>query len=64
MVLVFLMLPRCNFNQGRSQVGHDPAPFSFRTKQGATVSVLNIRDIALQGCPEIIRTRNFTMFTV
>ena len=31
---------------------------------GPTVSVLNIRDIAFYGCSEIIRTRNFTIFTL
>ena len=30
----------------------------------AQVSVLNIRNIDFYGCSEIIRTRNFTIFTV
>ena len=38
--------------------------FNFWTKQGLTVSDSNNRDIALYGCSEIIRTRNFTIFTV
>ena len=38
--------------------------FYFRTKQGPTVSVSNIRDITFYGCLEIIRTKNFTIFTV
>ena len=35
---------------------------NFQTKQGPTVSVSNVRDIAF-GCSEIIRTRSFTIFT-
>ena len=38
--------------------GTIPPHVSFRTKQGPTVSVSNIRDIAFCGCLEIIRTRN------
>ena len=38
--------------------------FNFRTKQGPTVSVSNIRDIAFYVYSEIIRIRNFTIFTV
>ena len=34
-----------------------------RTKQGPKISVSNIRNIAFYGCSEIIRTRNFTIFT-
>ena len=56
------------YSQGRShwgsQEGHGPPHFSFRTKQGPKVSVSNITDIAFYGCSEIIRTRNFTIFTV
>ena len=43
--------------QGR---GH----FNLRTKQDPTVSVSNIRNTIFYDCSEIIRTRNFTMFTV
>ena len=42
----------------------EAAHFNFQTKQGPTVSVSNIRDIAFYGCSEIIRTRNFKIFTV
>ena len=38
--------------------------FNFRTKQGPTVSVSNIRVIAFYGCSEIIRTRNFPICAV
>ena len=38
--------------------------FDFRIKQGPTVSVSNIRDIAFYGCSEIIQTRNVTIFSV
>ena len=42
-----------------------PLPhLKFRIKQGPTVSVQNIRDIAFNGCSEIIWTINFTIFTV
>ena len=41
-----------------------PPHFNFRTKQGPTVSVSNIRDIAFYSCSEILRIRNFTIFTV
>ena len=34
--------------------------FNFRTKQGAIVSVSNIRDAAFCGGSKIIRTRSFT----
>ena len=44
--------------------GPPPPHFNFRTKHGPKVSVSNIRDIAFYGCSEIIRTRNFTVFTV
>ena len=41
------------------------SPLQFRnTKQVPTVSVPDIKDIAFYGCSEIIRTRNFTVFTV
>ena len=35
-----------------------------QTNKDPTVSVLNIRDIAFYVCSEIIRTRNFKIFTV
>ena len=38
--------------------------FNFQTKQGPPVSVSNNRDISFYGCSEIIRIRNFTIFTV
>ena len=38
--------------------------FNFRIKQGPEFSVSNISDIGFYGCSEIIRTRNFTSFTV
>ena len=42
-----------------------PPPTSgFRNKQGPTVSVSNIRDIAFCGYSEILRARNLTIFTV
>ena len=47
------------------QGGSPPPPtphFKFRTKQGLTVSVSNIRNIAFNRCSKIIRTRNFTHF--
>ena len=37
--------------------------FNFQTKKGPTVSVSNMRGIIFYGCSEIIRTRNFTIFT-
>ena len=37
---------------------------NFQTKQGSTVSVSDITDIDFYGYSEIIRTRNFTIFTV
>ena len=40
-----------------------PSHFNFRTKQGPTVSVSNITDIAFYRCSEIIRIGNFTIFT-
>ena len=46
------------------QMGHGSPNFNFRTKQGPTVSVSDIRDIGFYGCSEIIRTRNFMIFTV
>ena len=36
----------------------------FRTKQGPTVSVLNIRNIGLNRCSDIIWAINFTIFTM
>ena len=42
-----------------------PSPnFNFRTKQGPTVSVWKIRDIAFYEFSEIIESRNFTISTV
>ena len=41
-----------------------PTSISFQTKKGPTVSGSNIRSIAFYGCLEILRTRNFTIFTV
>ena len=38
--------------------GSRPSQFNFRTKQGPTVSITNITDIAFYRCSEIIRTRN------
>ena len=39
--------------------------FNIRTKEGPTsVSVSNIRNIVFYRCSEIIRTRNFTIFTM
>ena len=38
--------------------------FNFQTKQRPTVPVSNIRNTAFYGRSEIIRTRNFTIFTV
>ena len=43
--------------------GHD-THFNFQTKQGPTVSVSNMRDIAFRGCSEIMRTINFPIFAV
>ena len=37
---------------------------NFWNKQGPTVLVLNIKDIAFHGCSEIIQNTNFTIFTV
>ena len=42
---------------------HGPPTSSSEPKKGSTVSVSNIRNIALYGCSEIIRTRNFKIFT-
>ena len=55
------------YNTGIGTGGGDrgdawPQHFNFRTKQGPTVSVSNIRDIAFYVCSEIIRTRNFKIF--
>ena len=41
-----------------------PPNFNFRTKQGPTVSVWKIRDIAFYEFSEIIESRNFTISTV
>ena len=40
--------------------------FNSQIKKGpkVSVSVLNIRNIAFYGCSEIIRTKNFIIFTV
>ena len=43
---------------------HTHTIFNFRTKQGPTNSVSNIRGIAFYWCSEIIGTRNITIFTV
>ena len=48
---------------GRAREGYAPH-FNFRIKKGPKVSVLNIRGIAFYRHSEIIRTRNFTIFTV
>ena len=48
----------------RGSRGIWPQHFNFWTKQGPTVSVSNIRDIAFNECSEIILTRNFMIFTV
>ena len=48
---------------GGGTSGHVPH-FNFWTKQDPIVSVLNIKDIAFYGCLKIIRTRNFTIFTL
>ena len=53
--------------QGDSHWGEQGAMvphFNFWTKQSPTFWVSKIRDIACYGCSEIIRTRNFTIFTV
>ena len=40
-----------------------PLPrFNFRTNQGPTVSVYNIKSIAFYGCSAITRIRNCTIF--
>ena len=41
-----------------------PVHFNFRMKQGLTVSVSNIKDIAFDGCSEIIWNRNFPIFNL
>ena len=41
-----------------------PPHFKFRTKQGPTISVSNTRNIAFNRCSEIVRTRNFMIFTM
>ena len=64
-------------NQGRSHWGgrrgggqgvhaQPPSspPLQFSNQKRPKVSVLNIRDIDFYGCSKIIRTRNFTIFTV
>ena len=43
------------------QGGHGPLHLNFRTKQGPSVSVSNIRDNAFYGCSQIIRTKNFAI---
>ena len=50
--------------QGGSWSTHLPPNFNFRTKQGPTVSVWKIRDIAFYEFSEILRSRNFTISTV
>ena len=57
----------CFFTRGNlifADVLHTHTHFSFWKKQGPTVSFSNIRDIAFNGCFEIIWTRNFAMLTV
>ena len=49
--------------RGAGDRGSLPSHFNFRTKQGPTVSVLIITDVAFYGCSEIMRTRNFTIFS-
>ena len=44
--------------------GEHGTHFNFRTKKGSTVSSSKIRDIVFYECSEIIRTRNFTIFTI
>ena len=41
-----------------------PPHVNFQTKQGQTVSVSSIMDIAFYTCSEIILTRNLMNFTV
>ena len=41
-----------------------PTSISKPSKQGPEISISNIRDIAFYRCSEIVRTRNFTIFTV
>ena len=64
-----------SYNRGKSslpapQPQPSPSPsilphFNFWSKQSPTASVSKIRDIGFYGCcSEIIRTRNFTTFTV
>ena len=58
-----------NGGGGRGGVGgpcaRTPSPhFNFRTEQGSKLSHSNIRDIVFYGCSEIMRTKNFTIFTV
>ena len=38
--------------------------FNFQIKQGPTDSFSNVGDTVFNGCSEIIRTRNFTTFTM
>ena len=47
----------------RGPGGSGPLHFNFRNKEGPKISVSN-RDIAFYGCSDIIRTRNFAIFTV
>ena len=62
---VWILLSPGRSHWGRGAMPGEPCPhFNFQTKQGPTVSVPNIRDISFYGCSEIIRTKNFTIFTV
>ena len=44
--------------------GSIPPYFNFQTKKGPIISVSNIRNISFYVCSEIMRIRNFTIFTV
>ena len=52
--------------EGGGQGVHVPsaAYVNFRTKQGPTVSISNMTYIAFYGCSEVVRTKNFSIFTV
>ena len=62
--LIDLYILECRGVATRGARGLSCLHFKFRTKQGPTVSVSNIRNIAFNRCSEIIRTRNFTIFTM
>ena len=59
-----LYIQGCSNWGGGRQGGMNLPHFNFQIKQGPTVSVSNIRDIAFYGCSEIIQTRNVTIFSV